>query len=96
MKVLARPRGTKKSLELLKDCSENNGIVLTLDKRALKVKAKAYGFPNIEIIDLDDLIHYEYTEGKPLYIHKAEDLLEEIMDKTYELNLKEIMVTTEE
>ena len=93
MNVLAGPRGSKKSWKLLKDCSDNNGVILTLDKRALQVKAESYGFKDIKIIDLEDFDSYD--ENKPLYIHKADNLLEELM-KQFGFTVNEIMVTTEE
>ena len=92
MKVIARPRGTKKSWELLKACSDNNGVVLTMNKRALQVKAESYGFNNIEIVDVNDVCT---GSDKPLYIYKADELLEALMaDCGYKL--EGIMVTTEE
>ncbi|MCR5171115.1 MAG: hypothetical protein K6C33_11745, partial [Desulfovibrio sp.] len=76
MKVIARPMGTGKTKELLQNAFNNSGQVLTVDKRALKVKADAYGI-KVPIIDLQDFFYGNYQLSKPLYIHKLEDVTQE-------------------
>ena len=74
MKVIARPMGTGKTRELLELAVKNNGQVLTTDKRALKVKADAYGI-NVPIFDLYDLLSDDnYDHDKIIYIHKIEEV----------------------
>ena len=93
MKILARPRGTNKTHELLKIANDDNGIVLTTEKRALQVKADSYGFNNLTIIDLSDLYYNEFDSTKPLYIHKAADVFEDYFRQTFNMSLKGFSIT---
>lgn len=96
MKVIARPMGTNKTKELLEMAYNNNGIVLTTTKRALKVKAESYGFEDLPIVDPNDLVEQNYPEDKPLYIHKAADVLKEFFKTYFDLDLEGFSVTMEE
>ena len=96
MKVIARPVGTNKTHELLEMAYNNDGMVLTTTKRALKVKADAYGFNDITIVDPTDLVEQKYPEYKPLYIHKAADVLKEFFKTYFDLELEGFSVTMEE
>ena len=97
MKVIARPCGTNKTKELLEMADKNDGIVLTSEKRALQVKAEAYGFHNLTIIDWFDLFESEYPADKhDLYIHKTGDTLSEYFSANFDLDLRAISVTMEE
>ena len=88
MKVIARPVGTGKTKELLELAEENDGLVLTTTKRALRVKADSYGFTNLTIVDPTDLVEQNYPEDKPLYIHKAADVLKEFFKTYFDLELE--------
>lgn len=96
MKVIARPIGTNKTKELLELADKNDGLVLTTTKRALKVKADAYGLTNLIIVDPTDLVEQNYPEDKPLYIHKAADVLKEFFKTYFDLELEGFSVTMEE
>ena len=96
MKVIARPVGTNKTKELLELANENDGLVLTTTKRALKVKAESYGFNDLAIVDPTDLVEQNYPEDKPLYIHKAADVLKEFFKTYFDLELEGFSVTMEE
>ena len=76
MKVIARPVGTGKTRELLNEAQAHDGTVLTLNKRALQEKARAYGIPEISIIDWNDILYGNYDINKPLYVHKLDDVME--------------------
>lgn len=79
MKVIARPMGTGKTKELLQYAADNNGQVLTTDKRALQVKADSYGI-KVPIIDLYDYIYDDnYDHNKYVYVHKLEDVAQELL-----------------
>jgi len=95
MKVIARPMGTNKTHELLEMANNNDGMVLTTTKRALKVKAEAYGFTDLVIVDPTDLVEQNYPEDKPLYIHKAADVLKEFFKTYFDLELEGFSVTME-
>lgn len=79
MLTIARPMGTGKTKELLEYAAEHNGQVLTTDKRALQVKAKAYGI-DVPIFDLYDYFEAdEYDHDKYIYVHKIEDVAQELL-----------------
>ena len=87
MKVIARPVGTGKTKELLMSAQAANGIVLTGNKRGLQTKAQAYGIPEVEIVDWDDLIYGRFTKDKPLFVHKMDDVMEEYFRDDFGLKL---------
>ena len=78
MKIIARPRGTGKTRELLEYAATHNGQILTTDKRALQVKANAYGI-NVEIIEPYDFFEGDYNTDKFIYVHKIEDVFQELL-----------------
>lgn len=96
MKVIARPKGTNKTKELLTMAEENQGIVLTTEKRALQVKALNYGLKNVNIVDWGDLFYGNYDKDKPLYIHKAADVFQEYLKADFGINLEGFSITMEE
>ena len=83
MKVIARPVGTGKTKELMEAALEVDGTIFTNNKRALRVKADAYGFDSLNIIDWDDLIDYNFDTEKPIFVHKLEDVMEELLSSDY-------------
>lgn len=96
MKVLARPMGTGKTRELMEMALEADGMILTTNKRALRVKADAYGFDTLKIIDINDLYDGYYDEDKPLFIHKLEDVMEEYFKMEFGLTLAGFSVRMED
>jgi hypothetical protein len=96
MKVIARTRGTGKTRELLTIADENNGQVLTSNKRALQAKADAYGLHDLFIIDWNDMMYGGYDAHKPLYIHKADEVFAELFDNDFKLKLAGLSVTMED
>ena len=96
MKVIARPVGTGKTKELLNEAKDRNGIVLTLNKRALMTKAHGYGITGLEIIDLNDLIYGNYDRAKPLYVNKLEDVMKEYFKSDFDLEMMGYSVALEE
>lgn len=96
MKVIARPLGTGKTKELMDMALEADGMILTTNKRALQVKAEAYGFDSLYIIDINDLYEGNYDEDKPLFVHKLEDVMEEYYKMEFGLTLAGFSVRMEE
>ena len=68
-------RNTGKTKILLEAANKVQGTVLTENKEALKVKANAYGFHDVTIIDYTDFLEGNYYFGQPLFIQKAEIFL---------------------
>lgn len=96
MKIIARPLGTGKTKELMDAALEADGIILTTNKRALRVKAESYGFDSLEIIDINDLYEGNYDENKSLFVHKLEDVMEEYFRMEFGLELAGFSVRMEE
>ncbi len=96
MKIIARPVGTGKTKELMDMALEADGIILTTNKRELQVKAEAYGFDSLCIIDLADLFYGEFDHTKPLFVHKLDDVMQEYFKYDFELNLAGYSIALEE
>lgn len=88
MKIIARPLGTGKTKELMDMALEADGIILTTNKRALQVKAEAYGYDALCIIDLADLFYGEFDHTKPLFVHKLDDVMQEYFKADFNLDLQ--------
>ena len=95
MKVIARSIGTGKTKELMEMALEADGIILTTNKRALQVKAEAYGFDSLYIIDLNDLLYGEFDDTKPLFVHKLDDVMQEYFKQDFNLDLQGFSVRME-
>ncbi len=85
-------RNTGKTKLLLEAANKVQGTVLAENKEALKVKANAYGFFDVNIIDYYDLMEGNYYFGEPLYIQKAETFLKTLAEQ-HGLVLKGITFT---
>lgn len=93
---LVRAAGTGKTQELLTEASKHDGIILTKDRAALEVKAKAYGFYHLNIIDYYDLINGNYKYDQDVYVVNADDFLEAFLLDYFKLQCKGITVRVEE
>lgn len=96
MKIIARSVGTGKTRELLTAAAMDHAQVLTTNKRALQRKAEAYGIIGLNIIDWNDMMYDDYDRDKPLYIHKAQDVMEELFDNDFQVKLLGMSVTLED
>jgi hypothetical protein len=68
-------RGNGKTSRLMLLAKENNGILVCSNSEAMKVKADAYGFNNLEIISYMDYIKYANSFHKPIFIDELEDFV---------------------
>ena len=96
MKVIAKPRGTGKTRELLTEAALHNGQVLTVNKRALQQKADAYGMFDVPILEWEDMMYGQYDSNKPLYIHKTEEVFQQLFKEDFELKLEGMSVLLED
>jgi hypothetical protein len=96
MKVLARPRGTNKTKQLIEDALRADAQILTTNKRALAQKIKAYGLSELPLLELSDLFYGNYDKEKPLFIHKIEDVMSDYFKSDFNLNLTEVSVAIED
>ncbi len=92
MKVIAKGRGTGKTKELLYEAFTKGGQVLTTNKRALQSKADAYGYVGMTILDWNDMLYGQYHPNKPLYIHKADEVFQQLFKEDFELKLEGMSV----
>ena len=96
MITIIQNRGTGKARKLLETAREKNATIITQDKRAFEVKAKSYGFSDIEILDYEDLEDDNYTIDKPVLIHNGDKFLEYLLDRYYGLNIVGYSATQED
>ena len=97
MKVIARPVGTGKTKELLLAAQAAGGMVLTTNKRALQVKAQAYGIPEVRIVDWDDLLYGDpELNDLPLFVHKLDDVMHEYFWDDFGLKLEGYSIAMED
>lgn len=96
MRVIVSERDTGKTHELLRLAEQAHGIVLTNNKHALQVKAEAYGFKDIPIIDYTDLRNDTYPLGYPLFVHNGEKALSWLLKQYFYLNTQGMTATITE
>ena len=97
MKVIIDKRGSGKIKQLLETANEiPNSIILTQDKRALKVKAHSYGYENLEIIDYQDLRNDNYPIGATVFVHNGDKTLYHLLDNYFGLNVGGFTATMED
>lgn len=96
MITIIQNRGTGKAKKLLEIARKNNATIITQDKRAFEVKAKSYGFSNVEILDYEDLEDDNYTIDKPIIIHNGDKFLEYLLDRYYGLDVIGFSATQED
>lgn len=96
MITIIQNRGTGKAKKLLEIARENGATIITQDKRAFEVKAKSYGFSDVEILDYEDLENDNYTIDKPVLVHNGDKFLEYLLDRYYGLNIIGFSATQEE
>ena len=85
MLTIINERETGKAQQLLEIAREKHAIILTQDKRAFKVKAKSYGYDDINILDYEDLENDDYNLDSPILIHNADKVLDYLFDRYYGL-----------
>ena len=75
MVKLIGARNSGKTKKLLEAANKVHGVVLAENKEGLRVKANAYGFFDVNIIDYQDFLDGNFYYGSPLFIQKAEVFL---------------------
>lgn len=97
MKVIAGPRGTGKTKQLLQEAYSHNGQVLTTNKHGLAEKARAYGLKDLPILDWSDMMYGEYNLTKPLYVHNIDKVFSELITVDFQdIPFEGFTVTLEE
>jgi hypothetical protein len=68
-------RGNGKTSRLMLLVKEKNGILVCSNPEAMKVKADAYGFHDLEIISYLEYIENVNSFHKPIFIDELEDFV---------------------
>lgn len=88
-------RGSGKTTKLFELAREKNAMVLVPNSRALKQKARALGYNDIEIIGLGDLANENFSLGKDLLVDESNYILQYMLNEFYGLNMIGFSVTDE-
>ena len=97
MKAVIRGRDSGKAKELLQFAREEGALVVTQNKRGLKVKAKALGFDDVQIVDYEDLCEENYAHiNSKIIIHNVDKWIEEVFFNTYGLDVIGFSATGEQ
>lgn len=88
-------RGSGKTTKLFELAREKNAMVLVSNSRALKQKAHALGYNDIEIIGLGDLANENFSLGKDLLVDESNYILQYMLNEFYGLNMIGFSVTDE-
>ena len=76
MKTIINGRETGKARQLIEYAAENNAVIAAENPDAFRVKAKSYGFPNVEVVDWNDVLVDElYLPHKKFVIHNADKFM---------------------
>lgn len=90
-------RGSGKAKQLMEAAAKTNGTILTQNKRALYVKAHAYGYDNLNIIDYEDLRNPRIQiPDSPIYVHNGDKVLTWLLEKYYGISIAGFSATLEE
>lgn len=95
MKVIARPMGTGKTEELLRQAAEDKALVLTTNKTELQEKANAYGI-TVQVIDFQDIKDNNYDFYNKIYIHRIDEIVKDFLWLSYGLILEGYSIRTED
>jgi hypothetical protein len=68
-------RGNGKTSRLMLLAKENNGILVCSSPEAMRVKADAYGFHDLEIISNSEYIKNIKSFHKPIFIDELENFV---------------------
>lgn len=82
MKVIVRERETGKARQLVEYAAENNAIIAAENPDAFRVKAAAYGFSDIEVVDWQYIMTDDcYLSHRDFVIHNADKFLQRVCGK---------------
>ena len=89
-------RGTGKTTKLFELAKEKNAIILCPNSRALRQKAKALGYKDLEIIGFGDLDNDNFSLGKQVLVDESSHVLQTLLNKFYLVNMIGFSATVEE
>jgi len=80
-------RGSGKTVKLFEQARKNNAMILTLNSHALREKAKALGYEDIEINGLGNLKNDDYSLAKPALVDESPYFLAALLEKYYGIKM---------
>lgn len=80
-------RGSGKTVKLFEQARKNNAMILTLNSHALREKARALGYDDIEINGLGNLKNDDYSLAKPALVDESPYFLAALLDKYYGIKM---------
>lgn len=90
------PRGSGKTTQLFEKAKELNAMILTTNSRALREKARAKGYKDLEIIGFGDLDNDNFSFRKTLLVDNGEYVLRGLLNKFYGLDMIGFTATMED
>lgn len=87
MLIIIRDRDSGKAKDILKAAHDRGAFIITQDKRAFQVKAKSYGYDDVNIIDYNDLDNDNYSLNRPAIIHNGDKMLAWLLDHYYGIDI---------
>lgn len=81
------PRGSGKTTKLFEKARELNAMILAENSRALRQKAKAMGYDDIEINGFGDLKNDDYSIAKPALVDESSLFLSVLLEKYYGIEM---------
>ena len=70
-------------------------MILTVNARALRVKANSLGYNDIEIIGFGNLKNDDYSIVKPTLVDNCDEVLSKLLDMYYRIDVQGVSLTTE-
>lgn len=80
-------RGSGKTVKLFEQARKNNAMILTLTSHALREKARALGYDDIEINGLGNLKNDDYSLTKPALVDESPYFLAALLEKYYGIKM---------
>lgn len=76
MKLIFRERDSSKARELFEIATAQNATIITTNAPALRVKAKSYGYNNLDIVDVAELFsNAENFVNRPIILHNIDKMV---------------------
>ena len=81
------PRGSGKTVKLFEEARKNNAMILTTNSHALREKARALGYNDIEINGFGNLKDDDYSLMKPALVDNCDIFLAGLLEKYYNIQM---------
>lgn len=96
MHTIIGERGSGKTTKIFQLAKQTGAMVLCPNSRALRQKAKAMGYEDLEIIGFGDLNNDDYSIDKPVVVDEAATVLNILLNNYYNLTMTGFSATIED